>query len=319
MTKNTKQSLRLVIEQCELSHAEFKQHYEALKRRIDDALAGHPPASEWVIGPSRVGKSMLINNLVRGYPEEKVDGVRRIPVLVVPVPSPVSPKEMPKSVLAALGMPSVRGNSGDLFVKMERLLKLAGTKVLLFEEASHIVEVGTRMPPRAAGDWFKQLMDRLGLTVILFGVPHLKKLYESNEQLRGRSEARRVFRPYDSTEMSEYRLFAQCVMTYADLFSKAGRPFELPREQLVGHCYLFSGGLVGMVSKFMNRLAYDLEPEEEGPVTFQDCARALGAIESASHPDHPAFNRKDVTPAEMEQVHIRVLQEAELPRRRRLT
>ena len=316
MNKNTKQSLRRVIEQCELSHAEFKQHYEALKRRIDDALAGHPPASEWVIGPSRVGKSMLINNLSRGYPEEKVDGVRRIPVLVVPVPSPVSPKEMPKSVLAALGMPSVRGNSGDLFVKMERLLKLAGTKVLLFEEASHIVEVGTKMPPRAAGDWFKQLMDRLGLTVILFGVPHLEKLYQSNEQLRKRSQARRAFRPYDSTEKSEYMAFAQCVMTYADLFSKAGRPFELPRAHLVAHCYLFSGGLVGVVSAFMNRLAYDLEPRDESPVTFTDCASALRGIESAGHPNHPAFDRMDVTPAEMEQAHIGVLQEAKLPRRR---
>jgi hypothetical protein len=155
VTAGPPKTLRQVIESCELSHSEFLDHFEALKQRIDDALDGHPAASERLIGPSRVGKSMLINNLARCYPETKVDGIRRIPVLVVPVPSPVSPKEMPKSVLAALGMPSVRGNSGDLFAKMERLLRLSGTKVLLFEEASHIVEVGTKMPPRAAGDWFK--------------------------------------------------------------------------------------------------------------------------------------------------------------------
>ncbi|TPG25192.1 ATP-binding protein [Variovorax ginsengisoli] len=309
-------SVRRIIESCELSHAEFVMHYQPLKRRIDDALAGHPAASEWLIGPSRVGKSMLINNLAREYPETKVEGVRRIPVLVVPVPSPVSPKEMPKSVLAALGMPTVRGNSGDLFLKMERLLKLAGTKVLLFEEASHIVEVGTKMPPRAAGDWFKQLMERLGLTIILFGVPHLEKLYQSNEQLRKRSQARRQFRPYDSTDKAEYFSFAQCVMTYADVFDKAGWPIDMPRAQLVGHCYLLSGGLVGVVSAFMNRLAYDLEPQKRRLVTAEDCARAMRSIESAGHPDHPAFTRAEVTPAELEQAHITVLAEAKLPRRR---
>lgn len=316
MTAGTTTSLRRVIESCELSHVEFNDHFQALQRRIDDALEGHPAASEWVIGPSRVGKSMLINNLARCYPETKVDGIRRIPVLVVPVPSPVSPKEMPKSVLAALGMPSVRGNSGDLFAKMERLLRLSGTKVLLFEEASHIVEVGTKMPPRAAGDWFKQVMDRLGMTIVLFGVPHLEKLYQSNEQLRKRSQARRVFRPYDASDKAEYLNFARCVMTYADLFDKAGRPFALPRAELVAHCYLLSGGLIGVVSAFMNRLAYDLERQHERPVNVDDCIGALRRIESAEHPDHPAFQRIEVSPAELAQAHIRVLDEAKLPRRR---
>jgi hypothetical protein len=316
MTAQNRSSVRYVIERCELSHAEFVTHYQALRRRIDDALDGHPAASEWVIGPSRVGKTMLLNHLARGYPEVKVDGIRRIPVLTVPVPSPVSPKEMPKSVLSALGMPTVRGNSGDLFVKMERLLKLAGTKVVLFEEASHIVEVGTKMPPRAAGDWFKQILDRIGLTVVLFGVPHLEKLYQSNEQLRTRSQARREFRPYDSTDKAQFLAFAQCVSTYAEMFEKAGWPISLSRAQLVGHCYLLSGGLIGVVSAFMSRLAYDLEPHDARPVTVEDCARATRSIESAGHPDHLAFSRAEIAPAELEQAHLVVLAEAKLPRRR---
>lgn len=315
MTAGTTPSLRRVIESCELSHSEFIDHFEALKRRIDDALDGHPAASECVIGPSRVGKSMLINNLARCYPETKVDGTRRIPVLVVPVPSPVSPKEMPRSVLAALGLRRMRGSSTDLSLKMEELLRGAGTKVLLFEEASHIVEVGTKVQSRAAGDWFKQVVDA-GVTIVLFGVPHLEKLYESNEQLRLRSQARRVFRPYDASDKAEYLAFARCVMTYADLFDKAGRPFALPPTELVAHCYLLSGGLIGVVSAFMNRLAYDLERQEKRPVTLQDCVGALRSIEAAEHPDHPAFKRTEVSPAEMEQAHICVLDEAKLTRRR---
>jgi hypothetical protein len=315
VTQAVSTSLRRTIETCEIAHVEFACHFEALKRRIDDALQGHAAASEWVVGPSRVGKSMLINHLARAYPQTKVDGVRHIPVVVVPVPSPVSPKEMPKSVLAALGTPTLRGNSGDLFDKMGKLLKLAGTRVVLFEEASHIVEVGTKVPPRSAGDWFKQLMDRLGLTIVLFGVPRLQKLYEHNEQLRQRSQARREFRPYDATDKAQFTAFAQTVRAYVRMFEQAGRPFAMPLPELVRHCYLLSGGLVGVLSAFMCRLAYDLEREPPGPVSTQHCARALRAIEAAAHPDHPAFTREDVAPAELEQAHLHVLSVADLSRR----
>jgi len=309
-------SLRRIIESCELSHDGFVEHCQVLKRRIDDALDGHPAASLRLIGPSRVGKTMLIDLLAREYPETKVNGVRHIPVLVVRVPSPVSPKEMPKSVLQALGIPAGRGNSGDLLERMFNRLEAARTKVLLFEEASHIVEVGTKMPPRAAGDWFKQLMDRLGLTIILFGVPHLEKLYASNEQLRKRSQAPLEFRPYDASKAAEFRAFGQCVQTYVDMFVKAGRPFDLPFKALVEHCFLFSGGLVGVLSAFMVRLAYDLEGQEAGPIGLKDCASALRAIEASGHPDHPAFMRPEVTSAEMEQAHMHTLEEASLKRRK---
>ncbi|WP_431274647.1 ATP-binding protein [Variovorax ureilyticus] len=318
MTKNAPQSLRHIIETCELSHAEFSDHYNVLKRRIDDAISGsHPPALLRLIGPSRVGKSMLITNLARHYPDLRVNGIRQIPVLVVEVPSPVSPKEMPKSVLQALGVPTARGNSVDLFAKMKTLLEKAGTKVVLFEEASHIVEVGTKMPPRAAGDWFKQLLDRVGVTVIMFGVPHLEKLFASNEQLRKRAQAPREFRPYDPTDDEQRKAFGQCVITFAKMFADAGRPFDMSMDILVPQCFLFSGGLVGVVSKFMSQLAYDLEEEPAKPITKMDCVKALKAIEASGHPEHPAFERDQVTLVEMEQAHIYTLEEAKLSRRRR--
>ena len=308
-------SLRQIIASCELSHDAFSFHYRALKRRIDDAISGSTPASEWVIGPSRVGKTMLAEHLVRDYARTRVNGIRNIPVLLVKVPNPVSPKEIPKSVLEALGLPTPRGSSGELFLKMGRLLKAAGTKVVLFEEASHIVEVGAKMPPRAAGDWFKQLMDNLGITIILFGVPRLEKLYASNEQLRKRSQARREFHPYDSTRRDDYIAFAQCVMTYADMFKAAGREFEIPLETLVKHCFLLTGGLVGVLSAFMRHLAYELEGKAAGSISLEDCADALKGIEASGHPSHPAFRNENVIPAEMEQAHVHTLDEANLKRK----
>lgn len=84
---------------------------------------------ERVMGPSRVGKSMLINALRRAFPETKVDGRRRVPVVVVPVPTPVSPVLLPSSVLTALGLPVQRSiTSGAMGNRMLDQLKLAGSR-----------------------------------------------------------------------------------------------------------------------------------------------------------------------------------------------
>lgn len=307
---STAQELRRSIEACELQHRMFVEHHDFLARRLDDALAGFAPRLDWVVGPSRVGKTMLINALARRHPPSKVAGVRKVPVLVVQIPPNISPVLLPSSVLTALGVPlPQRGiTSGVMFNRMADQLKLAETRVAIFEESSHLVEPGARVPPRAAGDWFKSVMDTLGMTLILFGVPRLERLFESNEQLRMRASARREFRPYDMRSADDRAAFATCVKTYAELFAKHGWPFGFPLDVLIKHTYLLSGGLVGVLSRFMQELASQLVYESPRPLTFEDAAQAAAAVEPAGPPECSAFTRMDVASLELNRAHAHVLE-----------
>jgi len=302
--------LRRRIEGCELPHPAFMELFGILKQRIDDAIEGFASRIEWVVGPSRVGKTMLINALSRIHQEVRVDGARQVPVLVVPVSPNISPVLLPTSVLMALGVPlPQRGiTSGVMLDRMEEQLKLAGTRVLMFEEASHLVEPGARVPPRAAGDWFKSVADHLNLTILLFGVPRLGRLFDSNEQLRLRASARREFRPYDLRSPAEQMAFASCVRTYMELFREAGWPIALPLESLVTQCYLLSGGLVGVLSRFMQELACQMAYENPRAVTIDDCRFAGASIEAAGHPDFPGFQRTEVSAVELNAAHAHVLE-----------
>jgi hypothetical protein len=253
---------------------------------------------------------MLINTLSRSHPETRLQGRRHVPVLVVPIPPNISPVLLPVSVLLALGLPlPQRGiTSGVMFNRMVEQLRLANTRVLIFEEASHLVEPGARVPPRAAGDWFKSLGDVLNMTLILFGVPRLQKLFESNEQLRLRASAKREFRPYDMRDATQKKAFATCVGTYADLFKRGGWPFGLDFSDLVLQCYLLSGGLVGVLSRFMQELASQLRGETARAITIEDCRAAAKSIESAGHPDFLAFQASDVSPIALNAAHGCVLE-----------
>ena len=306
---NSAKVLRRRIEGCELQHPAFMELFSLLKQRIEDARGGYASRIEWVVGPSRVGKTMLINALSRSNPEIRVDGKRNVPVLVVPIPPNISPVLLPTSVLMALGVPlPLRGStSGVMFNRMIEQLRLAQTNVLIFEEASHLVEPGARLPPRAAGDWFKSVADSLNITILLFGVPRLERLFVSNEQLRLRASAKREFRPYDFRSQEEQMAFASCVRTYIELFKETGWSIDLPMQVLVLQCYLLSGGLIGVLSRFMQELASQMAYESPRALTLEDCRSAASAIESAGHPDFPGFEKVDVTPIELNLAHAHVL------------
>ena len=313
--------LRRRVETCELQHTEFAGHFLALKRRVDDTLSEFSPRIEWLIGPSRVGKTMLINALARLYPAIRENGRRIVPVLVVPIPPSISPKLLPISVLTALGVPLPQRGlaSGVMVNRMADQLRLAGTRVLIFEEASHLVEPGSKVPPRAAGDWVKAVHDELNISVFLFGVPRLQRLFEANEQLRLRASACKEFRPYRWQVDEERKAFATCVLTYARLFEDAAWPIEMSREQLIGHCYLLSGGLIGVVARFMQELAAQVTDIPARPLTLLDCQVAANAIEAAGHPSHPAFVRDKFAPIELDQAHGYVLETNAMGARRSVT
>lgn len=310
--------LRIAIESCELPHPMFLEHFKPLRQRIEDSIDGGASRIERVMGPSRVGKSMLINALRRAFPEAKVNGRRHVPVLVVPVPTPVSPLQLPSSVLAALGLPVQRSiTTVAMRGRMLDQLNLAGTRVVMFEEASHLVEPGARMPPRAAGDWFKELADSGNRTVFMFGVPRLERLFECNEQLRTRASARRLLLPYDSRVPENMKAFHTCVATYANLFRESGYPIDLPAPGLTWQCYLLTGGLIGVLSRFMQELASQMAYESPRSLTFADCQAAANAIESAGSRHFRAFERPDalhtgVAPAALHQAFVQVMNDNDL-------
>ena len=301
------------IETCELPHPMFLEHLNTLKRRIDDALAGFAPKIVRVPGPSGVGKSSLIATLSRAYPETRIDGRRHVSVLVVEVPQAATAKLLPKSVLLALGI-QVPGSmtAGAMFDLMVTQLRLAGTRVVIFDEISHLVDEGSRVPPRAASDWLKTLADSLDITLILFGIPRLERLFSANEQLRRRACPARNFLPYDASDPQQMAAYNSCVINYARLFEAAGYPINVRPRVLTQQSYLLTGGLIGVLADFMRELASLMANQTPRAITYADCQKAIEDVSHAGSPHRLAFldsgiEDVDVEPMALRQAYVHVL------------
>jgi hypothetical protein len=253
-----------------------------------------------------VGKSSLIAKLSRDYPETRIDGRRHVPVLVVKVPQSATAKLLPKSVLRALGI-KVLGSmtAGTMFDLMVEQLRLAGTRVVIFDEISHLVDEGSRVPPRAASDWLKTLTDTLDLTLILFGIPRLERLFSANEQLRSRSCPARNFLPYDASNAGEMTAYVSCVTNYARLFAAAGYPIDVRARVLTQQSYLLTGGLIGVLADFMRELASLVAHEAPRAITYADCQKALEDVSHAGSPHKLAFQDSGIEDAGVEAVALK--------------
>jgi hypothetical protein len=215
--------------------------------------------------------------------------------------------------------------AGAMFDLMVTQLRLAGTRVVIFDEISHLVDEGSRVPPRAASDWLKTLADTLNLTLILFGIPRLERLFSANEQLRRRACPARNFLPYDASDAQEMTAYVSCVANYARLFAAAGYPIDVSRRALTQQSYLLSGGLIGVLADFMRELARSMVNEAPRPITYTDCQKALEDVSHAGSPHKLAFQDSgiedvDVELAALKQAYVHVLTSnaASIPVRKKL-
>lgn len=277
--------LRGALDHAIVQHPAFKTVLQRLDELILDHQAGAGPSMEMLVGPSRIGKTEILARLAATYPERRENGRLIKPVLFVAIPSGTSPKDLPLSVMQALGVPLPRERirTNDLLQRMLDKLQLAQTMVILFDEASHLVDVGSRIPARQASDWFKALFDSARTSIVLSGVPRLQRLLDSNEQLRGRCQRPLELMPYRWDRKEERMAFAGCTQIFLKQFADNDCPIDLPswnKDTLTRHLYALSAGNIGLLTLFFKALAR--HTRTAGPI-------GLNALQTAStHINLPA-------------------------------
>jgi hypothetical protein len=288
----TSPSLRDAIAKCEVRHPKFNEVFDVISSRISAALRGASPKITWVIGPSRIGKTQLTQAIARAFPPSVTNGSREVPVVVADAPGSTTLLLLPMSVLEALNVPFRRTNTsaGKLAMDMHTQLNVAGTKGIVFDEASQLVEPGTRVEPFAASEWFKQTDNKTGIV-----------------QLRMRSYKKIVWRPYDASVATDRENYMASVNTFLGIFVRAGWTFAPPLEAISANCYLQAPGLVGALSDLLKELAGQLDGEQPREITLGDFRAAASELESSGHPDHLAFVKENVTLVELTRAYQHTL------------
>jgi hypothetical protein len=139
-------------------------------------------------GPSRVGKSAVVDHYKQLHPES-MDGRQVIrPALVVRLKASARLTSVVSATLRELGDP--RPDHGTPEARMDRMLKLLErqrVEVLIYDEFQHLINSDTDKIAYDAGDAVKSLCDAKVCKVVLSGVTHAERVIHTNTQLPGRA------------------------------------------------------------------------------------------------------------------------------------
>jgi Bacterial TniB protein len=140
-----------------------------------------------VYGEAGAGKSTLCQTVVHRHPRYSQPERDILPVVAIKIPAAGTISSVADELLLALGDPTP--NRGTISAKTMRvviLCRACKVELLLLDEAQHIYDRGAAATHYKVGDWFKGLIDQLGVPVVLLGLPPLRQLLQVNEQLRRR-------------------------------------------------------------------------------------------------------------------------------------
>jgi hypothetical protein len=248
-----------IFKEWTCDHAQYTSVFDTLKEEIERVLQGSTPIVFPLLGDSRAGKSALLKDIeVRFSDHVSPSGHRR--VMVVSMPSAASIEALAVRIIQTiLGDIRVKGKTYQILNQARETMKAAGILVLLVDETNHLVEKRSTeraqsKENRQTADWFKELGDLSGISVVVTGLSHVSRMYSDNDQLENRGLVGARINPYAWSVQGDRIEFQNTVNAGLSLMQANGWSIEVPSDLLIRVVYFGGGGYIGKVMDLLVRI-----------------------------------------------------------------
>lgn len=160
------------------------------------------PLCMLITAPSGTGKSTLFDYYVSLHDKliYQESSTKRV-ILWDEIPSPTSISTVTEALLSKLGDPfPTRGTVGNKNHRLVNLIKDCKIELILLDEFQHFVHTENKKINFEVADWFKSLVNKTRVPVILFGLEESKLVLNANEQLNSRFKVKYHLYPFNFNE-----------------------------------------------------------------------------------------------------------------------
>ncbi|WP_086380816.1 TniB family NTP-binding protein [Caballeronia sordidicola] len=186
-TTNDSSAIVASIRRCFLKLPHVQSIFASLDRLYSYTCDREEPMHLVIVGESGVGKSTLLKKYTDSYQPVVHEEYTEIPVLLVSLDEAPTPKTLAGTLLKAMGSPFWnKGSAEDRKAQLLTLLQACKVRLVIIDEANHLVDRGGEKTRHTSADWLKTVADKAGISLVLAGIPRTIRLLETNDQLRGR-------------------------------------------------------------------------------------------------------------------------------------
>lgn len=250
-----------IFENWIYEHSKYKSPFDQLVAEIEMVLDECPPFVFPLLGDSRTGKTTLLKD-VEAHFADRLSSSGHPQVIRIPMASAASNESLAvriiKKLLDDIDI-DVKGKTYQILDRAREALKNAGVLVLLLEEINHQVEKHSTARAqtkenRMVADWFKELIDMAGVSIVISGLTHVKRLYIDNNQLENRGLRGVTLSAYSWAKPVERAEFNLVVTACINHFKDNSWKVDAESDLIARVAYFGSGGYVGRAVDFLARI-----------------------------------------------------------------
>ncbi len=236
-------------------HPNYRAAHAQLCTAIDQLLSQGTPFLFTLLGATGVGKTEVLKDVLARYPAGEL--MARSPLHLVSMPVSPAGDALAKRIIETLvGRLIIRGTGTDVRAMAARMLIQAGVRVLILDELNHLIEMrkGERAQTtenRRTADWFKELLDQHGISIVLAGLPHTARFFSDNEQFKRRAMRPVEIQPYAWNLDKDREAFSGAVSAFVLHMQNEGWLIEVDPDRFTRACYFCTNGSIGGLHKLL--------------------------------------------------------------------
>ncbi len=231
------------------------------------------------------GKTTVLKYYEKKFPRTTVRAGARIPVLRVDTPESPTVKTLAEAILSAMGDPSAtKGTATAMTNRIIHFFKECGVELLLIDEFQHFYDGRRFAESKRVSDWLKNLINKVGIPVILAGLPRSIAVVNANPQLRRRFGAPHYMEPFSYAtreQQLEFRGILNVIQARLPM-----RCIDLAEPNIAQRFYYASHGLIDYVVKIIDDAVSRAVNATEKALTQQDFALAFKRAVWLDAPDN---------------------------------
>jgi hypothetical protein len=268
-----------------IEHPKFTLTIREIARLHERGKEAGVADSMLLVAQSGTGKSTALKYYEERFPRTESKRGTRIPVLRVGTPESPTVKTLAEAVLVAMGDPAAaKGTASAKTNRIVHFFKECDVELLFIDEFQHFYDGQRAAESRRVSDWLKNLINMVGIPVILAGLPRSIAVVNANLQLRRRFGAPLYMPPFGFDNQDE-RLEFRGVLR--GIQSRLPVPCtDLSESNMAQRFYFASHGLLDFVVKIIDDAVSRTSPDSGEPLTQQDFEAAFKRTIWLDAPDH---------------------------------